>query len=78
MAYPLTNRFAKRLVTVYNNLSGTNPIRIKDLLSVGLSVPVAYKVILLLVKENIATEAEEGGYKVDWEKFKQYLDMLIG
>ena len=73
----LNAKMVKRLVTVYNNLNGTNPLRLKHLLGVGLSVPISYKVILLLLKENIATEVEEG-YKVDWGKFKLFLNELIG
>ena len=72
------NKMIKGLVAVYNNLNGTNPVRIKHLLSVGLSVSACYKVILLLVKENIAREDEKGGYRIDWEKFKFYITELLG
>jgi len=72
------NKMIRRLIVVYNNLNGTNPLRIKHLLSVGLSASVCYKVILLLVKENIAREDEKGGYRIDWEKFKFYITELLG
>jgi len=70
------NKLVKSLVIMYNNLTGTNPIRVKDLLSVGLSVPVTYKIIRLLVREGIMV-AEAKGYKVDWEKFRLFLTQLI-
>jgi len=76
MSYALTTRFIKRLVVMYNNLNGTNPVKLKDLLSIGLSVPTSYKIIRLLIQENIVEEAEDG-YKVDWGKFKQYIEDLI-
>jgi len=74
---PGKNIFIKRLFVVYNNLSGTNPLRLKNLLGIGLSVPTSYRVLMFLTKEKIAVEIEGGKYYVDWEKFKQYLDMLV-
>ena len=69
------NKMIKRLVLVYNNLNGTNPIRIKDLLSV-VSIPVAYKIISVLSKEGIIKE-DKKGYRVDWEKFRLFLAELL-
>jgi len=60
---------------IYNNLNGINPLRLKHLLSVGLSVPTSYRVLRFLLNEKIITEIE-GKYYVDWEKYRQYLNML--
>jgi ribosomal protein S8 len=72
----MESRMIKRLAKMYNLLSDREIIKVKDLLGLGFSSSIVYKIITFLKSEGIISEVESG-YKVDWNKLRRYLEELI-
>jgi DNA-binding transcriptional MerR regulator len=71
-----SGRLIKRLAELYNHYNGTNPLRIKHMLAIGMSSHIIYRVIDYLKNEKIAKESAEGGLYIDWNKLRKHLNSI--
>jgi hypothetical protein len=72
----MESRMIKRLAKMYNLLFDKQVIKVKDLLGLGFSSSISYRIITFLKNEGIISEVESG-YKVDWNKLRTLLEELI-